>query len=100
MLNNLEDKLVTPFEKRVITFVRKSVRALRNQGYKPDQCLKIIAHGEPPITFPVITWALAETMLFVEINRLYAQNSGSEVINFIEATQIEDDDPTDDDIPF
>ena len=37
MLNNLEDNLVTPFEKRVITFVRQSVRALRNKGYNPDQ---------------------------------------------------------------
>ena len=100
MLNDMDDNLITPFEKRVITFVRKSVRALRSKGYNPDQCLKIIAQGEPPVTFPEITWALAETMLFVEINRLYAQNSSSEVINFIEATQIEDDDPSDDDIPF
>ena len=100
MLNNLEDNLVTPFEKRVITFVRQSVRALRNKGYNPDQCLKIITQGEPPVTFPEITWALAETMLFVEINRLYARNSGSDVINFIEATEIEDDVSSDDDIPF
>ena len=48
----------------------------------------------------MITWALAETMLFVEINRLYARNSGSDVINFIEATEIEDDVSSDDDIPF
>ncbi len=100
MLNNIDENLVTPFEKRVITFVRKSVRALRNKGYKPDQCLKIIAQGEPPVTFPVITWALAETMLFVEINRLHAENSSSEVINFIQATEFADDDPSDDDIPF
>ena len=100
MLNNLEDNLVTPFEKRVITFVRQSVTALRNKGYNPDQCLKIITQGEPPVTFPVITWALAETMLFVEINRLYARNRSSDVINFIEATEIEDDVSSDDDIPF
>ena len=56
--------------------------------------------GEPPVTFPVITWALAETMLFVRINRLYARNSSSDVINFIEATEIEDDVSSDDDIPF
>ena len=100
MLNNMDDNLITPFEKRVITFVRQSIRTLRNKGYSPDQCLKIITQGEPPVTFPVITWALAETMLFVEINRLYARNSSSDVINFIEATEIEDDVSSDDDIPF
>ena len=44
--------------------------------------------------------ALAETMLFVEINWLYARKSSSDVINFIEATEIEDDVSSDDDIPF
>ena len=100
MLNNMDDNLVTPFEKRVITFVQESIKTLRNKGFDPDQCLKIITQGEPPATFPVITWALAETMLFVEINRLYARNSSSEVINFIEATEIVDDDASDDDLPF
>ena len=100
MLNKMDDNLVTPFEKRVITFVQESIKTLRNKGFDPDQCLKIITQGEPPVTFPEITWALAETMLFVEINRLYARNSSSEVINFIEATEIEDDDASDDDAPF
>ena len=100
MLNKMDDNLVTPFEKRVITFVQESIKTLRNKGFDPDQCLKIITQGEPPVTFPEITWALAETMLFVEINRLYARNSSSEVINFIEATEIVDDDASDDDLPF
>ena len=96
----MNNKFITPFEKRVITFVQQSMKALRDRGYDPDQSLKIITQGEPPPTFPRLTWALAEAMLFVEINRLYARNSSSEVINFIEATEIVDDDASDDDLPF
>ena len=91
---------MTPFEKRVITFVQQSMKALRDRGYDPDQSLKIITQGEPPPTFPRLTWALAEAMLFVEIVRLHARNSDSSIISFLEATQVEDDVSSDDDIPF
>ena len=96
----MNHKFLTPFEKKVIVFVQQSMKALRNKGYDPHQSLRIITQGEPPPVFPNLTWALAEAMLFIEINRLYARNSNRNIINFLEVTQNEIDDNSDDDIPF
>ena len=100
MLNNMNNKLVTPFEKKVIVCVQQSMKALREKGYDPTQSLRIITQGEPPPVLTNLTWALAEAILFIEINRLYARTKNSNTINFLEATQFVNDDPSDDDIPF
>ena len=100
MLNNMNNKLFTPFEKKVIVFVQQSMKALREKGYDPTQSLRIITQGEPPPVLTNLTWALAEAILFIEINRLYARSKNSNTINFLEATQFVNNDPSDDDIPF
>ena len=96
----MDDNLLTPFEKKVSIYCRQCMKTLRDKGCNPEQLLKNYNSGGTSLLFPVITWALAETMLFVEIIRLHARNTSSEVINFIEATEIEDDDASDDDAPF
>ena len=80
MINNINNELITPFEKKVIVFVQQSMKALRDKGYDPNQSLRIITQGEPPPVFSNLTWALAEAMLFIEINRLYARNVNSNTI--------------------
>ena len=100
MLNFMNNNLVTPFEKKVIVFVQQSMKALREKGYDPNQSLRIITQGDSPPVFLNLTWALAEAVLFIQINGLYERNENNNTINFLEATQFVSDDPSDDDVPF